>query len=73
MTLDEQWELLKPQIIELMEDGWSRNFAFAKMSIKNNSKLYEICYMRDREFKELIKKYRKKQIGFVNNNLSQSA
>lgn len=71
MTLDQQWEALKPQIIALLEEGWSRPLVFRRLKISNNSKVYEMCYRQDREFLELIKKYRQTARGFYHKILSE--
>jgi hypothetical protein len=70
-SLDEQWEDLKPKILALLEEGWSRPITFRRIGIHNNSKIYNMCYKEDHEFLELITKYRQKSYGFYRKILSE--
>jgi hypothetical protein len=64
MTLNKEWELLKPKILFYLEEGWSKALAFKKAGFYTSGALYDKKYKNDREFVELIKKYNQKAKGF---------
>lgn len=54
MTLDQEWELAKPKILELMKQGWSKHVAMGKVGVNHGTKMFRLCYRPDRAFREKI-------------------
>lgn len=62
--IDKQWHDLKPQIMSYLEEGWSINVAFTKVGLHRQTKIFQYCFLEDKEFKEELIKYRKTARGF---------
>ena len=57
--LAHQWALLKPQIIDLLEEGWSKSVVFKRLGITPTGVIYNDYYLKDKAFKERLKRYNK--------------
>lgn len=50
--MTEEWELLKPQILQHVRDGWSSHYALRLCGIGHGSKMAKLCYRTDVAFRK---------------------
>ena len=54
--LDTRWSEMKPQILAILEAGWSKSIAFKRVGLIPTQRVWG-HYQKDQDFKEIVKTY----------------